>query len=113
MAKLVYSPAAQEDLYEIGEYISEKLHNSSAALHVTTKIYQAVDRLHDFPEMGALLACNEFPPAYRFLVCENYMVFYHYQKDTAFVDRILYGRRDYAALLFGDKLGSEEPETKE
>lgn len=35
------------------------------------------------------------------------MAFYHIQGDTAVVDRILYGRRDYLAILFGDPLVEE------
>lgn len=113
MAKLVYSPEAQEDLYAIGDYIAAKLHNPSAALRVTSGVYQAVDRLRDFPEMGAPLVCAQEQTRYRYLVCESYMVFYHYQEDTAHVDRILYGRRDYAAVLFGGELTAEEDdETK-
>lgn len=35
------------------------------------------------------------------------MAFYHIQRDTAVVDRILYGRRDYLAILFGNQLDKE------
>ena len=43
----------------------------------------------------------------RFLVCENYLIFYHTGKSVVTVDRVLYGRRDYLSVLF-DKT-REEP----
>ena len=32
---------------------------------------------------------------------------YHIQWDIVVLDRILYGRRDYLAILFGDQLAEE------
>ena len=39
---------------------------------------------------------------YRFLVSGNYLAFYRAYGNTVYVDRILYGRRDYLRILFGD-----------
>lgn len=36
---------------------------------------------------------------YRCLVVEKYLVFYVVERDTVQIRRILYGRRDYTALL--------------
>ncbi|MDH7526011.1 MAG: hypothetical protein QHH10_11925 [Peptococcaceae bacterium] len=45
---------------------------------------------------------------YRFLVCDNYLIFYRYEDGIVFVSRILYGRRNYTRILFGDLLEDEE-----
>ena len=37
----------------------------------------------------------------------DYMVFYHISTETVWIDRILYGRRDYLAILFGNELTDE------
>ena len=37
----------------------------------------------------------------------DYMVFYHISGETVWIDRILYGRRDYLAILFGNELTDE------
>ena len=42
--------------------------------------------------------------SYRYLICGNYMVFYRFRDRTVFIDRILYGGRDYLSILFGDEL---------
>ena len=54
-----------------------------------------------FPEMGALLKAEENIVGYRYLICGNYMVFYHISDSLVFVDRVLYGRRNYLSLLLG------------
>ena len=36
---------------------------------------------------------------YRYLIVENYLVFYIVSDDTVQIRRILYGRRDYRLLL--------------
>ena len=44
----------------------------------------------------------EIETNYKFVVSGNYISFYRYMDDTIFVDRILYARRDYLKILFGD-----------
>ena len=109
MTEVVVSPLAKADMREIGEYIRRELKNPSAAIGLIRRFRTAIDSLREFPEIGAPL----IPPGnarcpYRFLVCGNYLIFYHTDRETVMVDRVLYGRRDYMALLFGDDLEEEE-----
>ena len=61
-------------------------------------------RLKDFAEMGALLSSvADVGGDYRFLVSGNYMVFYRVNGRDVFIDRVLYGRRDYLRVLFSMK----------
>jgi plasmid stabilization system protein ParE len=61
-----------------------------------------------FPLSGApLSSIYDIATDYRFLVCGIYIVFYRPQGDAVLIDRILYGRRDYLAVLFGDLLQGE------
>jgi len=46
----------------------------------------------------------EIETDYRFLVCGNYLVFYRTEADSVFVDRVIYGRRDYIKILFDEAL---------
>ena len=58
--------------------------------------------------MGApLLAAGQQGMFYRYLVCGSYLIFYHVDADTVYIDRVLYGRRNYLTLLFGDKMKEE------
>jgi prevent-host-death family protein len=44
---------------------------------------------------------------YRFLVCGSYLAFYHTLAKKVYIDRILYGKRDYIKILFGDSTDTE------
>lgn len=107
MTKVVISPAARKDLQEIGDYIALKLHNKAAARNLIGRIHRAVTALKQFPESGAPLRFPAIQMQYRYLICGNYMIFYHLSDESACVDRILYGRRDYLSILFSDELSEE------
>lgn len=36
------------------------------------------------------------------------MIFYHISMEAVHIDRILYGRRDYLSILFGEQLCDDE-----
>ena len=57
-----------------------------------------------------LSAVMDVSSEYRYLVSGNYMVFYRVQGMDVYIDRVLYGRRDYMKLLFQDLLPEETPE---
>ena len=108
MAKLIVSPMARADMREIGDYISQKLRNPGAALRMIRRFREAMSPLREFPESGApLLAAGKQSAPYRYLVCGSYLIFYHIADDTVHIDRVLYGRRDYMAILFSDQLEEE------
>jgi plasmid stabilization system protein ParE len=103
MAKLHVTPEAQDDLHSIKEYISVELANPGAALNTVSKITKAMRRLIDFPDGGVpLSSVTDIPNNYRFLVCGSYLVFYRHESGNVYIIRVLYGRRDYMKILFGD-----------
>lgn len=104
MIKAVISPEARHDLSEIVDYIAFKLRNKAAARRLLARIQKAVLSLEHFPESGTLLHFWGPAPPYRYLICGSYMIFYHVSENTVYIDRILYGRRDYLSILFGDAL---------
>ena len=108
MAKLIVSPLARADMREIGDYITQKLRNPDAALRLIQRFREAMLPLREFPESGApLLAAGKQMVPYRYLVCGSYLIFYHIEADAVQIDRVLYGRRDYMAILFSDQLEEE------
>ena len=103
MAKINYSIAALEDLIGIGDYIAEELKSPPSALNTVNMIQDTIDNLIDFPLMGVpLSSVVNMDTDYKFLVCGNYLAFYRTNDDIVFIDRILYGRRDYINILFND-----------
>ena len=91
------------DLEEIGDYIEREFMTPKAALNTVNKIQDSIDNLSIFPLMGASLSSIfNIETDYRFLVCGKYLAFYRVNDDIVNIDRILYGKRDYIRILFGD-----------
>lgn len=113
MPKIRINPIAQQDLTEIKAYIDDELCNPKAAARIVKKIIDSYSKLEQFPSMGApLSSIVRMQTNYRFLVCGNYLVFYEADEDFVSISRVLYGRRDYLQILFGNlELDEQNEET--
>lgn len=106
--KILYSKESRRDLDEIWDYIASELQNPIAAERIVNSIMDAVNQLADFAETGApLTSVADIESDYRFLVTGNYLTFYRVYENKVFVDRVLYGRRDYLRILFGDIINED------
>ena len=102
MAEIRFSPEALADLKGIKAYIEKELLNEQAAADTIADIMKHIRQLSGFPESGApLSSVIQLDTNYRYLSCGSYTVFYRYENGIAFIDRVLYGRRDYMRILFG------------
>ena len=101
--KIQYRPAAIADLAATSEYIQTRLHNPSAAAKLRADVLHGISRLADTPEMGTLLRSKyeESESDVRFLVIRKQMIFYEVHDQSIEIIRILDGRTDYLAQLFG------------
>ena len=103
MNKLNFSPESLKDLDEIWDYIFNNLKSPFAAQNTVNSILDSIEKLRKFPEMGSLLsAFTDIENDYRLLICGNYIAFYHTIDNEVNIDRILYGRRNYLHILFGN-----------
>ncbi len=99
--RIHYAPLAVQDMDEIWDYISFSLSNVMAANSMIDKLQASIEKLADFPQMGTpLKSIISTGSGYRFLVCESYIVFYREKEEDVYIDRVLYGKRDYLKLLF-------------
>ncbi len=109
MVKLLVSPLAKADMREIGDYIRQELRNPAAARGTVRRFREAMLPLREFPNMGSpLLASGKQDAPYRYLVCGSYLIFYHTDSTAVYIDRVIYGRRDYLALLFGNRITDDD-----
>ena len=96
-----FSPEALRDLDEIYDYISNTLNSPVAADHTVNKILGKTDFLAENPEIGTQLFFeNDLYSGYRYMVSDNYLFFYRISGDSVYVDRVIYGKRDYMKLIF-------------
>lgn len=109
MKTVFLSCVAKEDLKGIRTYIREELDNPTAAKAVVDRIIERIRQLEQFPMLGAALSSIIEPETdYRFLVSGNYLIFYRIEKDAVYVDRILYGKRDYLKILFKNEAKTDD-----
>lgn len=93
------NPMAIADVQEIKAYIAED--NPEAARKLGNDIYSKIEKLADFPEMGASLSAKiNIKTDYRYLVCGMYLIFYKVEGEFVSIYRILNGARDYMSVLF-------------
>jgi addiction module RelE/StbE family toxin len=112
MCKIRYSSEAKTDLADIKEYVGEELRNPDAAFRIITHITKRIRKLSRFPEMGASLSSIvDMETNYRFLVCKNHLVFYRIEDTEIYIVRVLYGKRDYLTILFGEPAPDDEDES--
>ena len=104
---LIYTTRSRQDLDDIWDYISFDLQNLPSAERILNRIMDAAEQLKLFPESGALLSSvapldHELYLDERFLVSGKYLIFYHAFRNDIYIDRVLYGGRDYLRVLFRD-----------
>lgn len=99
-----YKGAALRDLAQKKEYLETVLKNKPAAQKLASTVLQAVSLLGSNPYMGAELRSKyDVDTDLRFLIVAKQLVFYRVVDETLIsIVRILDGRQDYMALLFGD-----------
>ena len=89
---------AEEDIIEIITYIA--LDNPTSAETIAGKFEKGLSNLSIHPFIGKIP--NEEDLAgmgYRFLIVQNYLIFYIIEDHIIWVHRIIHGARDYLSLL--------------
>ena len=100
---------ARHDLKNIQEYIGEEKESPITALQVVENILDRIGDLLRLPNSGTLLAPKvNFPTNYRYVKSKGYFIFYRYENNQIFVDRIIHGKRDYISILFPYEENEEE-----
>lgn len=108
MNNVYLSEEAKTDLTEIKAYIERELLNPSAALNTVNRITKSLRILQDHAQAGApLSSIADIESDYRFIVSGNYISFYRVYSSEIYIDRILYARRDYMRILFGNSTTDE------
>ena len=101
MPKVVYSPAALEDLQLIRDYIEDKW-GENVAIRILRKMTSDIRRLEQYPSSGVDLSkLTKVPTQYRYLFSEKNYIFYRIELDEIRIVRVLSELQDYMKQLFG------------
>lgn len=89
---------AEEDFIEIISFIAAD--NPIAADAIANKIEKNLTLLSENPNLGRIPREEEVRSlGYRYLIVQNYLIFYTVEEKTIFIHRILHGARNYKTLL--------------
>ena len=100
MARITVTKPARQDLVAIRRYIREELCNPDAAGRIIGSLKAAIEGLASFPAKGRPLdALIPVHTEYRYLVCENYCIFYLCSEEDVVIVRILHQRQDCVRAL--------------
>ena len=113
-SKIDYSPRALKNLDEIWDDIGIELCNPSAAQNTVDGIMDKADGIASFPESGTKLVFeNGLDSGYRYVVFKNYLAFYRLRpNNVVYVDRVIYGGRDYMRILMASRIHQDDPAFK-
>lgn len=95
--KVVISPEAKQDLWEIWTYIAGD--SPESADRVYLDLQDSIRKLSQFPYIG--VPRSDLLTGLRGLVVKNYIIFYRVEVDVM-VARVLHGARDIPAVLNED-----------
>jgi toxin ParE1/3/4 len=89
---------AEEDFVEIISYIAAD--NITAAEDLARKIEKNLKSLAANPKLGRMPREEEIRNlGYRYLIVQNYIIFYTIEEKSILIHRILHGARNYKTLL--------------
>lgn len=100
--KVIFTDTAEANLRDIAFYIANRSKDKSIAIRFVNKLREKCRNLETMPEIGYLpkdrvLVSN----GYRFLVHDNYLIFYSYIKEekAVYVNTIFNAKRDYTCVM--------------
>ncbi|WP_404407037.1 type II toxin-antitoxin system RelE/ParE family toxin [Jeotgalibacillus malaysiensis] len=104
MRNIRISPIAKNDLLEIEYYITSEFDHPEAARKILSEIVQCYETLKSHHLAGRELSSKIFIPTdYRYLICNDYLIFYKYDSQFIFIYRIIAAKRDFVRILFDQK----------
>ena len=95
MSRVIVSPQAEEDLFEIAFHIAQD--NPKAAGSLLERIERICALIAASPEIGRRR--KEFGPELRSFPVDRYLVFYRPVRGGVEIARVLHGARDLPSLF--------------
>lgn len=98
MMKLRINPVVAEDMKNIKEYIAED--NEEMALKTIQEIYTRLEKIQQFPNVGADLSRRVgFQTDYKYVVCGNYVVLYKIGNEFVEIYRVVNRYQDITQIF--------------
>ena len=89
---------AEDDFTEIVTFIASE--NPIAAITIADKIEKNLELLAENPQLGRIPRDEDIRSlGYRYLIVQNYIIFYTIEKQMILIHRILHSARNYKSFL--------------
>ena len=89
---------AEEDFTEIATFIASE--NPIAAITIADKIEKNLELLSENPQLGRIPRDEDIRSlGYRYLIVQNYIIFYTIENQVILIHRILHSARNYKSFL--------------
>ena len=97
---VAFSALATRDVDSIFLYISEELASPQAAYRIIDSIFNAVERLKDFPySTPSIEELFSVPSPHRVLTVRDYCCFYRVTENDVIIDRVIHNRAPHLDIL--------------
>lgn len=90
--KLIYSELAVKDLTRLRSFIAE--YNPSSAARVTDNLIERIEKLTEFPRLGAPVKNAPDPETVRDLILDDYTVRYSHYSEMVVILRLWHHREN-------------------
>jgi toxin ParE1/3/4 len=98
--KIILSEAAEWDMAEIHQYISDELFSPEAADKLLDEFERNILDLEHMPKKYALVPNEKLArKGIRFIPVKNYIIFYFADEKSVTIVRVIYGRRDWRNIV--------------
>ena len=98
MMKLRINPAVAIDLKNIKEYITQD--SQAVAEEVINKLYIQIENIQQFPNIGLDLSKRvRFRTNYKYVIWENYIIFYKIQGEYVEIYRVVNRYQDITKIF--------------
>ena len=94
-----YSKAAIRDLDRVWAEVFEASKDIETTERYIEELLDEVEKKSDYPKSSSPLYYENTFTGYYFVVFKAYLAFYRMEKETMFVDRVLFGKSDYMRIL--------------
>ena len=94
MLDVCVRPRAELDIESISIFLAYERKRPQAAVDAVAKIYEAIELVREFPDMGGHVHRDELNHEYRTIPANPYTIYYRYDEKILTVYRVIHQRQD-------------------
>ena len=94
-----YSKLFRRDLDKVWAEVFVASQNRTTTKKYINELIDKIEKYKDYPKLATPLYYEDDWTGFYFVTFKAYMIFYHIENNTIFMDRVLYAQSDYMQKL--------------